>query len=97
MVGFIFTMRLSPLPLVQLTVTEFEVMLEKVILLTWVDGAVQTSLYRKATPKSFVPPRTVIPYKKVPREKVKLPDRSKKGAYDDQVALKGRNFVPGKY
>ena len=39
----------------------------------------------------------LIPYRKVPREKVKLPDRSMKGAYDDQAALKGRKFVPGKY
>jgi polyphosphate kinase len=39
----------------------------------------------------------LIPYKKVPREKVKLPGRSKKGAYDDQAALKGRRFVPEKF
>ena len=38
-----------------------------------------------------------IPYKKLPREKVELPERSKKGAYDDQAALKGRRFVPEKY
>jgi polyphosphate kinase 2 len=38
-----------------------------------------------------------IPYKKVPREKVKLPRRSEKGAYDDQASLKGRRFVPEKY
>jgi polyphosphate kinase 2 len=40
---------------------------------------------------------SLIPYKKVPKEKVKLPARSKKGAYDDQVSLKGRKFVPEKY
>jgi polyphosphate kinase 2 len=40
---------------------------------------------------------SLIPYKKVPRDKVKLPDRSKKGAYDDQATLKGRKFVPEKY
>jgi len=40
---------------------------------------------------------SLIPYKKVPREKVKLPKRSKKGAYDDQATLQGRNFVPEKY
>ena len=40
---------------------------------------------------------SLIPYKKVAREKVKLPNRAKKGAYDDQAALKGRNFVPEKY
>jgi hypothetical protein len=33
----------------------------------------------------------------VPREKVKLPKRSMKGAYDDQASLKGRKFVPEKY
>jgi hypothetical protein len=33
----------------------------------------------------------------LPQKKVRLPDRSKKGAYDDQAALKGRNFVPEKY
>jgi polyphosphate kinase 2 len=39
----------------------------------------------------------LIPYKKVPREKVKLPKRSKKDAYDDQATLKGRRFVSEKY
>ena len=39
----------------------------------------------------------LIPYKKLPREKIKLPDRSMKGAYDDHAALKGRSFVPDKY
>ena len=35
-----------------------------------------------------------ISYKRVPREKTKLPKRSNKGAYDDQASLKGRRFVP---
>jgi polyphosphate kinase 2 len=39
----------------------------------------------------------LIPYKKVPREKVKLPKRSMKGAYDDQAILKGRKFVAEVY
>jgi polyphosphate kinase 2 len=39
----------------------------------------------------------LIPYKRVPREKVKLPQRSMKGAYDDQATLKGRKVVPEKY
>ncbi len=39
----------------------------------------------------------LIPYKKAPREKVKLPERSMKAAYDDQASLKGRKFVPEKY
>ena len=34
-----------------------------------------------------------IPYKKVPRDKIKLPKRSTKGEYDDHASLKGRNFV----
>ena len=38
-----------------------------------------------------------IPYKKLPGEKIRLPKRSKKGAYDDQASLKGRRFVPEKY
>jgi polyphosphate kinase 2 len=40
---------------------------------------------------------SLIPYKKVPREKIKLPARSKKGAYDDQATLKGRKLVPQRY
>ena len=40
---------------------------------------------------------SLIPYKKVPREKIKLPKRSMKGAYDDQETLKGRKFVPERY
>ena len=39
----------------------------------------------------------LIPYKKVPREKVKLPKRSMKGAYDDQATLKGRKFIPEEF
>ena len=38
-----------------------------------------------------------IPYKKVPRDKVKLPKRSMKGAYDDTSSLKGRRFITEKY
>ena len=34
-----------------------------------------------------------IPHGKAPREKVKLPKRSMKGAYDDQASLQGRRFV----
>jgi polyphosphate kinase len=40
---------------------------------------------------------SVIPYQKPPREKVKLPDRSKKGAYDDEASLQNRRFIPEKY
>jgi polyphosphate kinase 2 len=40
---------------------------------------------------------SLIPYKKVTRKRVKLPKRSNKGAYNDQVSLKGRRFVPARY
>jgi len=39
----------------------------------------------------------LIPHKELPREKVKLPKRSMKGAYDDEASLKGRKFVPEKF
>jgi len=39
----------------------------------------------------------LIPYEKVAHKEIKLPKRSMEGAYDDQAALKGRNFVPEKY
>ncbi len=39
----------------------------------------------------------LIPYKKVPREKIDLPKREMKHAYDDEAPLKGRKFVPEKY
>jgi polyphosphate kinase 2 len=38
----------------------------------------------------------LIPHKAVQREKVKLPKRSMKGAYDDEASLKGHKFVPDK-
>jgi hypothetical protein len=40
---------------------------------------------------------SLIPYERVHREKVKLPKRSNKGAYDDQATLKDRRLVPEKY
>jgi polyphosphate kinase 2 len=40
---------------------------------------------------------SVIPYKKVPHDKIKLAARGKKGRYDDRVELVGRHFVPEKY
>ena len=40
---------------------------------------------------------SLIPYRKAPRQKVKLPKRSKKAAYDDQATMRGRRFVPEKY
>jgi polyphosphate kinase 2 len=39
----------------------------------------------------------LIPYKRLPRAKVRLPRRSMKGAYDDEASLKGRRLVPEKY
>ena len=39
----------------------------------------------------------LIPHKKVKRPKVKLPDRSRKHAYDDEAALRRRRFVPEIY
>jgi polyphosphate kinase 2 len=38
-----------------------------------------------------------IPYKKSPKEKVSLPKRSEKGAYDDQASVADRKFVPSPY
>jgi polyphosphate kinase 2 len=38
-----------------------------------------------------------IPYRKVEREKVKLPNRSKKHAYDDEASIARRRFVPERY
>ena len=38
-----------------------------------------------------------IDYKKLPHKKVKLPDRSTKGAYDDEATIKKRRFVKERY
>ena len=38
-----------------------------------------------------------IPYKKVARDKVRLPKRSDKGRYNDQIGLRGMNFVAERY
>ena len=40
---------------------------------------------------------SLIPYKKLPREKLKLPKRSKKGEYDDHATLQGRKVIPQVY
>jgi len=40
---------------------------------------------------------SLIPYKKVPREKIKLPKRSEKQAYDDHATIKDRRFVPEEF
>jgi polyphosphate kinase 2 len=38
-----------------------------------------------------------IPYEALPQERIDLPGRSKKDAYDDQASLNGRRFVPETY
>ncbi|MGC4075037.1 MAG: polyphosphate kinase 2 [Nibricoccus sp.] len=38
-----------------------------------------------------------LPYKPVSRQKVKLPKRSMKGAYDDSASIKKRKFIPEKF
>jgi polyphosphate kinase 2 len=40
---------------------------------------------------------SLIPYEDVPREKIKMPKRSSKGAYDDHATIKARKFVPQAY
>ena len=39
----------------------------------------------------------MIPYKVIKRDKVKLPNRSMKGAYDDQATIRNRKFVRETY
>ena len=40
---------------------------------------------------------SAIPHKKLPHEKVKLPSRSTKGAYDDGKTIARRKFVKERY
>jgi len=40
---------------------------------------------------------SLIPYKKLRRETVKIPQRSNKGRYDDQATLKERRVIPEVY
>ena len=40
---------------------------------------------------------SLIPYKKLKRDKIEIPKRSKKYKYDDETTLKGRRFIPEKY
>ena len=40
---------------------------------------------------------SLVPYEKVPRQKINLPKRSSKGAYDDLAPMEGRRFVPEIY
>jgi polyphosphate kinase len=39
----------------------------------------------------------LIPYERMPRKKVKLPERSMDDAYDDRATLEGRRFVDARY
>lgn len=39
----------------------------------------------------------LLPYKRIKREKITLPEREMNDAYDDQSTLKGHKFVPEKY
>jgi len=39
----------------------------------------------------------LIPYKKLRRDRIQVPKRSMKGAYDDQASLAGRRFVEERY
>jgi len=39
----------------------------------------------------------LIPYKKLPRKKVQVPERSMRNAYDDRSTLEGRRFVKPTY
>jgi polyphosphate kinase 2 len=40
---------------------------------------------------------SMIPSKKAPREKIKLPKRTEKHGYNDHASIKGRKFIPEKY
>ena len=40
---------------------------------------------------------SIIPYRKVPGDKVRLPERKIKHTYDDQAPLRGRHFVAEKF
>jgi polyphosphate kinase 2 len=39
----------------------------------------------------------LIPYKKLPKKKVKVPERQMEHTYDDQATLKGKRFVEARY
>ena len=52
---------------------------------------------RSGAPEPHRPHARPVPHKKLPHKKVKLPERSKKGAYDDQASIKRRRFVPERY
>jgi hypothetical protein len=39
----------------------------------------------------------LVPHKKLPREKVKIPKRSMKHAYDDEATMRRRRYVAERY
>ena len=52
---------------------------------------------RRARLNSIAHFLSLIPYKELPREKVELPNQSKKDAYDDITSIANRRFVSEKY
>ena len=52
---------------------------------------------RKARLNTIAHVLSMIPYKKLPQQKVKLPGRSGKGAYNDDAAVARRRFVRDRY
>lgn len=58
---------------------------------------IQSDDKRKARLNCIAHLLSLIPYRSVPRERVKLPARKEKNRYDDRASLKGRNFVPETY
>ena len=52
---------------------------------------------RKARLNTIAHLLSQIPHKKLPHDKVKLPGRSRKGAYDDDAAIARRRFVRERY
>jgi polyphosphate kinase 2 len=58
---------------------------------------VRTDDKRKARLNCISHLLSMIPYGKAPREKVKLPKRKNKDAYNDQAPLKSRHFIKEKY
>lgn len=56
--------------------------------------AIREGVAETANQTEFSHLLSLIPYKDVSREKVKLPKRSDKGEYDDQATLEGRNHMP---
>ena len=58
---------------------------------------VQADNKRRARLKCISHLLSLVPYKKLPREKVKLGKRDMKGTYDDQKSIAQFRFIPEKY